>query len=365
MINWLFSGLLFVLPFVFLPLTVNGFEFPKVIAAQIIIELIFVLAVFKSDTAGFKALIKKPQFLLCGVLFVLSLIHLLIFYDQVNIFGNIFRLQGIFLFWHLLILCLVSSVIGFKIVKAVPFACLILLTASIFLFGFDINNRAVGTLGEPNALAATAAFIFPFIFLGTKSKPVKFLSLFLTLAIIFLSHSRSGMIGLALELLLIVGVQNLKFSIKKVFVFCLLIILASLLLPSLESDKRFENRFEIWQTSLLSGLDSPLLGHGFGNIQQPLKQASVKLNNNIQYQTVDSSHNFLLDWWVQTGIIGLVAIILLIVLALKNMVKSDNLLYLALFLGLFTTLSFNPASVASLIAFWWLIGQGFKEHMYY
>lgn len=343
--------LLFFLPLVVIPVGISPFETPKVILAQILIEVVLFIKIIKFKKPHLKNLV-TPQTIFIGILFVLSLDTQLLFQPEGAFFGNVFRLQGQFLFWHLLVFSVLSNNIKLdKIPKFMYQLLLLFLLAGTVILGVK-EGRAFGTLGEPNALAATALFIFPFAWFNAKSL-IRGSSLLATLAIILLSGSRAGLIGLIIQLVFII----LKsFSLSKGVIVSLTLMVLSLVFPFTEKAGWFENRAEIWQTAFMAGLKSPFIGHGFGNIQYTIHQESVLINNNVQYQIVDSAHNFLLDFWIQGGLVGVVSILILIYLALQHFIQHKRLVEITAFLGLITAMLFNPVSVVNLLAFWWLIG---------
>jgi O-antigen ligase len=151
-----------------------------------------------------------------------------------------------------------------------------------------------------------------------------------------------------------------NFAIAKTVIISIILIAFSLILPILEGGGWFENRSEVWSTALSAGLQRPIYGSGFGNIEYTLKEASRLINNNIQYQYVDSSHNFILDFWVQGGLLGTVLILSTIFLTLLGLTRKKDRLLLSSFLGVLTVMGFNPVSVVTLLALWYLIGQGFS-----
>jgi hypothetical protein len=57
--------------------------------------------------------------------------------------------------------------------------------------------------------------------------------------------------------------------------------------------------------------------------------------------------------------VGLLVLILFLFIAFKNYYKSRKVKETVILIGLLTMLSFNPASVITLIAFWWIIGFSF------
>ena len=276
-----------------------------------------------------------------------------------SFFGNPFRLQGIFLFWHLLVFSLISSNIKLSQNSSfLAFFSLAVLSLSALILGGDINGRAFGTLGEANNLAGASLFLWPFL-IFSKSKFFKITGTIFLGWIILSSGSRSGLIAFVIQIafLLLLG----RFSFKFASLISLIIVACSLILPFAEEGGWYGNRTEVWQTALVSGSLSPIWGHGFGNISSPLHQASQLLGNNIQYQFVDSSHNILLDFWIQGGLVGVSCLILLLWGTVRGLIKHQAKLELTAFLAVLTMLLFNPASVVILIYFWWLIGRGFSK----
>ncbi|MDO8657743.1 MAG: O-antigen ligase family protein [Candidatus Levybacteria bacterium] len=357
---YIVSFLLFLLPLFIFPFGTSYFEIPKVILAEFSIALLLLLYFFKQKTFNFN--IKNRKYWPFLLIFILTIIDLIFFRTSSPFLGNSFRLQGIFLLWNLLAFALLSSSIP---TTAIPrnmylISLPLLLISTLFLGGNE-SGRAVGTLGEPNSLAAVAVFLWPFLFFSNqkfKKIPLHFPALVIAGIIIFLSGSRSGLIALIIQLIFIIFYKYIKLSLVKSAIICLLLILASLVLPFLEKGGIFENRTEVWKTAVITGFNNPILGNGFGNITESLKNTSLRINNNIKYQFVDSSHSFILDWWVQGGIPGALLILFLIAQTLKNFISGSKKLELICFLGVVTSMLFNPVGICVLIAFWWLIGQG-------
>ena len=359
--NWFVVSLLFLLPLVIFPYGSSYFEVPKVLLGQILIEAAFLYLFFRS---GYKLKNIDKRFLfLVGIIAFISLTHLFVTPTATVFWGNQFRLQGTFLLWHLIIFSLLCSVSSSdKFSKWVPILAFLGLFLSIFLLGLDPNGRAVGTLGEPNSLAAAALFIWPFIYFSLKGDRIKLLykAILLTAALIIIifSGSRSALLGFVLQLLFLILVSRLSVKISVVGVIVLL--LASLTLPFLEDTGLFENRSDVWRISALTAIKNPALGFGFGNAEHYIRATAQEVNSNIQYQYVDSAHNVLLDYLIQGGVPGLLALVVLIFLSVRNFVAQRRILEVTLLLGVFTVMLFNPVSVVILLYFWWIIAQGFR-----
>lgn len=350
--------LLFVLNLVVIPIGISPFETPKVVIAEILIDTLLFLKIIHLKRTSLKHLLSS-QTLFLGIIFLLSIDQLFLFHPSFqNILGNPFRLQGLFLLWHLMIFSYISKDIRIvNINKLFYYLSFIFLFLATIILGVNQNNRAFGTLGEPNALSATALFIFPFVYLKSKWQTRAVFILFAFL-IILLSGSRAGLIGFIVELLFIALISFVRTSFSKATFISLALILFTLFLPFIEGGSWFENRGTIWQTAINAGFDSPFLGRGFGNIQNSIHNSAVMLNNPVQYQVVDSAHNFILDYWIQGGIVGVISIVILIFLSLQGFIRHKKVLETMSFLGLITAMLFNPVSVVNLLAFWWLIGQG-------
>lgn len=313
---------------------------------------------------------KKASFSINPVLAVFAILLLLLtIYDlfflrtSLTFFGNQFRGQGILLLWHLILLSLLSSNLPYK--KPSFYWCglvfVITFITTLFLGNSEVG-RSIGTLGEPNALAAFVIFLWPFVLFAPDisrkyRKYLRIACLLPVLLIIFLSGSRSGLIAFVIQLMFYFSLKisrNLRLSL----VIGLFLIGIAYLLPMFDQVK-YENRSVIWHTAFTAGFINPLMGGGFGNTELLLRFIIHKEHNSLIGYYVDSSHNIFLDWWVQGGLIGIGILAGLFIYVIKNFYAKKRTFELILFLGLLTVFSLNPASVVSLIHLWWLIGQSF------
>lgn len=360
MVTGIYLFLLFALPFVVIPLGISPYETYKVIIAEILIEVLLLLKLAHPQSFQFHHF-NKRQVILVSLFFALIIVDLLLFPGQNNFFGNPFRLQGILLLIHLLLFSLLASLAKINIPKFIPIISLSLLLITALFLGQNNNGRFYGVLGEPNALAATAIFLFPFIYFKQKLT-FKIIGLILSAVIIFLSGSRSGLIALLLQLLFIFLSQKNKISLGKSFLVCLIFLGISLFLPFFDKHSGlYQDRTLVWQTALITGAKSPFVGWGFGNIETAIHTTALALNNANRVEVIDSSHNFVLDYFVQGGIIGLLILVSMLFLSVKNLILNSKRMELAVLLGLITAMSFNPVSVVILVGFWWITGQGFSH----
>lgn len=351
--------LVFGLPLIVLPFGASHFEVPKVIIAELAILFLGVLYVQSSTN-------HKPQYShywpLIGLV-ALTALHIFVF-PSASLFGNAFRLQGVYVFLHLLFFAYITSRVDTsKVNPLVPFATIFILALSTIWYGVNAAGRAYGLVGEPNAMAAMAVFCFPFI-LRLKGK---FLNIFilssavLLAVILYTSGSRSALIAFGVELLFLWMILKKNMSFKLGLCIAAGIIGLSLFLPIFESNLFFENRLEIWYTALIASTHYPLFGWGVGGVEQGIAWAAQRLENAIRFQYVDSSHNFVLDWWVQGGIAGLALMGWLLYHVFRSFAKRHDVVSTAALLGLVTMLLFNPMSISVLVAFWWLVGRGYRN----
>ncbi len=356
------------MPLVVVPQLKLAFEFPKVLLAEAGIEILLILKILEINKSFLRQFNKK-QLILSAGLIILTLFNLTFNFNAENFFGNIFRLQGVVLLWHLIIFSiLISTYKSLRIPLWVLLVPLSFLASSVFIFGQNNAGRAYGTLGEPNSFASTALVFFPFIFFSS-GKLFKIAAFILTLIILVYAKSYSGFIAFFIQLLFLTLSEKIKLSTGKSFIICLFLVVLTIFLPlagfrrnlgdQSSGSLKYENRAEIWQTAFQAGLEKPVIGWGFGNIQTALNKTSWDLQNNIRFQVVDSSHNFILDYWIEGGIAGVVIIGSLLFFVVKNLIHSKKALELTILLGIITAMLFNPVSVGILIVFWWVIGRSF------
>jgi O-antigen ligase len=355
-----FNFLLFFLPFIVLPFGQSPYEIPKVILAMCAIDALGVLVLLENKFRFSRP--HKVLLLIIAAIILLSIYHAIALPNLHMFWGNSFRMQGIILLWYLLLWSAISSQKSFTRMPYYMFCIVLVLLSSSALFLGNTAHRAVGTLGEPNTLAAFAVFLWPFVFFARDipdkiCRYVQLSSLLLTVLVIVLSGSRSGIIAFGLQILFLLFKRvskKLKLSLIVVFT----ILLATHILP-LISHVEYEDRAVIWHTALIAGVQHPILGSGFGNTEQALRGVIVREHNTLIGYSVDSAHNLLLDWWVQGGLVGVSLLVILLILTIKQLYQRKQTLYLLLIIGVLTAVSFNPVSVVILLQLWWLIGQGF------
>jgi len=352
--------LLFILPFLVFQFGISPFETPKIFIAQGAI-LLFVLSllIFKKDFFLFSKDSVLLRFLIgVGALLVLQLI---IFRDNSILFGGVYRLQGLFFMVSLLIFTYCSA--QFRI-KVNPLYIVVLLIAHTLLalgLGVNESNRAFGTLGEPNSLAAYTLFLWPFILLSTQKVTlvVKVLTAGLVLLLLYISGSRSGLIALFSQCVFL-AILYKNISHKLAFCAAVAILAISLLSPFI-SQTYYENRADIWKAAVQAGYAKPVTGSGFGAIHDALSKTTAYKNTTLKARTVDSTHNIFLDWWVQGGVLGVLLLGALLYRSSSVFIAQNNTLILTIFIGILGAFLFNPMSIILHLGLWWIVGQSLAK----
>lgn len=353
--------LLLILPFFAVPAGSSPFELPKVIIFSIASGIIMILFILKRDKqvsirdlSGY-----IPHFIIATVTFY----HLIFIRTDISIWGNSYRLQGIFLLWNLIIFSVLSAKIKTDDILPYPVFFLILLH---LLFSIVIatgsSGRAIGTVGEPNALAATMLFLWPILILSNKTVNwQKMLGSAIILLIVLLTGSRSGIITMAEQAIFLLTYRTTGSIVKSLFIPSIIVII-SLFIPFSGKNYIYQDRSEIWQIAWYAGWQNPVSGRGFGNTEIILHKSAQQFNKTSQFLYIDSSHNIFLDWWVQGGIIGTGILIFLVLRTFYFFIQNGKTLEIALLLGIIGPLLFNPGNISMLINLWWIIGQGLIQN---
>lgn len=184
---------------------------------------------------------------------------------------------------------------------------------------------------------------------------ISILSLFVLIA----SGSRSAFIALLIQLTFLFSKKVLHQPYQNTIVLTFSLLFLSLTFPFFMNESEYENRAEIWKTAVIAGLQSPVIGHGFGNIQQTMHATSLVLNNKLIGYIVDSTHNIFLDFWVQSGALGIILFVVILFYTTTAFVLRKNDKAVVILLGIIATMSFNPVSVVTLLQLWWIIGHSY------
>lgn len=189
------------------------------------------------------------------------------------------------------------------------------------------TRRAIAAFFSPNMFGAYLAMTIPLcagIILGNinRNKPCvrHWLYLVLMLIALVLTKSAAAWISLALGSFVFILLNN-RLSRKRTLIICIVILLMPVFILFLRFDMFFDlvnqqntilQRLSFWRSSLRIIGDFPLKGIGIGNLGNIYPKYMELLANETMF-----SHNIFLQTWAETGILGLVSIILLLFTFIK------------------------------------------------
>ena len=350
---------LFVSPFVVdyntLP---KGFELPKVIFWQmsaLVIILIATLYYFYKSFAEKSFNIPK-SFIVCLALIIILIISSLISpYQEIAIYGNDFRLQGVLTYiliillsfivykninksnWHFIAFAFVASGVVQGLMGLSQFVELSKTNPEQILDGIWVN----GTFGQANWFAGRLliATIFSayFLFIGTEklNKPIKRILYLLNIVFIsligiciFLNRSDWGLISLGVAALMILLYEILP---HKIFVWLLrisFVVAIGVIAYFVPRYPGYNMRVDIWNNIIFVMFDQQLtftqilrilFGYGFDTLGEVFKSFSI-----IPGSLIDRAHNFILDILVANGILVLGFLVAIILKVNHKITKKFN-----------------------------------------
>lgn len=379
---------------------VFGYEHIKVL---VFIVLVSITAFLSKQTTFQFTLISKSALIFIGILLITAILGI---NPKISIFGVQPYFQGFLLYLYLLLFSWLIFISRLQL-KQVAYA----LTASSFLVSilaiqdwialnlFNLSipayaGRVVSTFGQSNFYAGFLLMALPFIYYLLKRAEQKFSYLwlicgFVSIIAVFISYSRSAIL-LVLMLLILALTDQIKIKFKfAVIIFGVLLILGGSLFiasryssglvekeiikpvsvkyPDLTKDP-VEKRVYIWPQVLAIGQQRLLTGYGLENISPAFsnyftvnKHSLFEENVNIdpillslRDLNLDRTHNYILDIFLFSGMSGVVAWILLVILLVKKARYNQTLL-----VGLLTYLiwvQLQNQSVVHLMYFWLLAG---------
>ncbi|GAC1412825.1 MAG: hypothetical protein NVSMB66_3040 [Candidatus Doudnabacteria bacterium] len=227
-------------------------------------------------------------------------------------------------------------------------------------------KRALSVFDHPNGFALfltpLLAFLLPFVFERKLSLIYKFLYI-ISIFGLLLSLSRGGWLGF----LLAAGVYVLFFAssrIQKTSVIAAIILFSIVYsVPNLRyrvilaynGDRSTESRYSLWQTAEKMIKDSPILGKGL----QGFKLNFDKYNTDPAQPSINLAHNIFLNFWVETGLAGLILFILISFFALFRAWRLQGLVSIGITLFLVSIYAHglvdNPYLKNDLALVFWMI----------
>ena len=363
-------GLIFIMPFIFVPYIPHPYEYPKfvlLIGGSFLLSFYSVFLYLKKNSTTYA--FDLTDKLLCVFLLWLFLVDCIGLDPKVSLLGGEYRFQGFVAYLALIIVYfLIKSI---KISKKALYKCtfvsvfmLSLITiVSFFLlhlgsFVPNFQGRVIGTMGNPNSLGIHLVLLLSLALFGhNETNRVHtitdvLISICVGIAVVF-TDSRSALIGFVFVLVckllqVIYGKCGRKVLILAIGFVVLGLSLATFLY-SLSVQKRmsqWDNRPQVWRYGIKSVAVRPIFGYGQENFELIFPR-ELKLK-------VDNAHNYLLE----LGVAGGLPLVILFLTICFSALRQNRHLYLKIFVATFLIVSFfNPVSLTSLLLLWGVLGQ--------
>lgn len=336
MSSWLIRALIFLLPLFFWPSPLK-FELAKValfFTAGFFLILLFLAT--KLNIENFEARFKnldKIWFFWVGILFLSTLINQSFPYGF--LVGG-YRHQSVIFFFLLGLFALAIKEQKTESLKpflkwaslAIIIETLIIYTQWLAIkFNFPIlsyNQRPIGTIGEPNAVAGFLVLGIPIIITFLHQPLIPVLAVILA---IVLTGSKAGILAVIAELIVFIFLWQKKFPFKKpLLLTCLVIVIFSGVFGAYFERKEspFENRWLIWNLGIKAILERPILGYGAEGIIKVYDREFRQINLPLEELAVDRSHNLFLDITLFSGLTGLFVFCLWLGKITKSLVKRKS-----------------------------------------
>jgi len=333
--SWLIRALVFLLPLFFWP-SLLKFELAKVAlfftAGFFLILLFLVKLNLKNFETRFKNL-DKTWFLWVGILFLSTLINQSFPY---GFLAGGYRHQSVIFFFLLGLFGLTIKGWNAKDAKrvlkwagvAIIIETLIIYTQWLAIkFNFPIlsyNQRPVGTIGEPNAVAGFLVLGIPIMITFLHQPLIPVLAVILA---IVLTGSKAGILAVIAELIVFIFLWQKKFPFKKpLLITCLIIVIFSGVFGAYLERKEspFENRWLIWNLGIKAIQERPILGYGAEGIIKVYDREFRQINLPLEELAVDRSHNLFLDIALFSGLSGLLVFCLWLGKITKGLLKRKS-----------------------------------------
>lgn len=198
----------------------------------------------------------------------------------------------------------------------------------ITLYGLPFNWWAVNVasrrisslLNHPNALALLLGPLLAMLIMLPQKTKLLWLSIVLGLIALYLSFSRAALLALAVTIL---GLGLLTTHRKKILLAVAAGVILILLVPFSRTkifdlvkgrDLSQQNRYVLWSAAGDLIKQHPVKGLGLMGFHEAYKNYPLGPDRVIQ----NYPHNFFLNFWVETGLLGLISMIGLLVLFFKK-----------------------------------------------
>lgn len=385
------------------------FEFPKLLAIQVGIELAFLfwfLARLLQPVELFNAFQKRFLLPAFGVYLIFQGLAWWTAYDSDQAFwGSYFQRQGLWYLMHCWLLFVMLADLGRqRLQRDLLLLCLGLGAIGNLLFaGLELLNwtdystwkgeryetRVLSTFGQPNFFAVQLGMTLPFVWYGfgrirnAWRWAILALNPFWLIGM-WLSGSRAAWLGLLPLLSVLPFLAEKKWRLQQDISLWKTTLVGSLIggvfilaglwsIGQREDSWRFNqlldptrweqiDRYRIWQRSLELIGESPITGYGQNNFELVFHDDQTASDPVLGGLYVDHPHSWLLSVAIDAGVIALFALVAMVVLAVYSTLTTHGNrnhfpLYLLLAMGFYLiAAALGTVSLWSTLIFWGLLG---------
>ena len=196
----------------------------------------------------------------------------------------------------------------------------ILILGYLIKLGKQFNNETIKQCNNGTIKSWSHGFMVSLLILTTS----------ISLATIYLTRSYSGYLGLAAGILILLILLPTKKKSLKTDIIIILTALSIIFIytqrnnPKIQALTNFKgrtaihSRIQIWKTSYNIIKDNPIIGIGLGNFNNAYTNyLLISVPDPLEYNVI-KPHNLYLNLWLETGILGLIAFLWLIIVFYKE-----------------------------------------------
>ena len=229
-----------------------------------------------------------------------------------------------------------------------------------------IAKRSIGTFPSPNILGSYLIMLFfmTLALLKNKTLHLRWLSSsFIIIIALLLTKSLGAWLSLVSTLMvLFILLYNTFRKPKLILFFCLIFIISALTFILITRWDRIMNlnnpqnsiiqRLNYWLTAISMIKEHPIVGVGPGNFQEVFLKYKVGLDTDTRY-----AHNIFLHTWSETGLLGLVGVLYLIIRFFQKFKirPEDKFIFLSGLAFILHNLIDNSYFIPQLGIIWWIL----------